>query len=124
MKSFLKRSLPLEIQLAVPIPTAPIFRSVTSSKSFWETSKRYVVTPMKGYHSDEELSQVKNAECPFTLILDDPLANSYLQNLYAPDPDPNMVIELYDRSWEQNEELGLNDMKVEGYEQEVDKAEG
>lgn len=27
-----------------------------------------------------------------------------------------MVIELYDRTWEQNEELGLNDMKVEGYE--------
>jgi len=52
---------------------------------------------------------------PFTLILDDPLANSYLQNLYAPDPDPNMTIEFYDRSWEQNEELGLNDIKVENY---------
>ena len=55
-------------------------------------------------------------ERPFTLILDDPLANSYLQNLYAPDPDPNMTIEEYDRTWEQNEMLGLNDMKVEGYE--------
>ena len=61
---------------------------------------------------------MKDAERPFTLILDDPLANSYLQNLYAPDPDPSMVIELYDRSWEQNEDLGLNDMKVEGYEQD------
>ena len=57
------------------------------------------------------------------MILDDPLANSYLQNLYAPDPDPNMVIELYDRTWEQNEELGLNDIKVEGYEQDNEKAE-
>jgi zinc finger protein len=28
-----------------------------------------------------------------------------------------MEIELYDRTWEQNEDLGLNDMKVEGYEQ-------
>ena len=27
-----------------------------------------------------------------------------------------MVIEVFDRTWEQNEELGLNDMKVEGYE--------
>lgn len=63
-------------------------------------------------------AQVKNAERPFTLILDDPLANSYIQNLYAPDPDPNMVIELYDRSFEQNEDLGLNDMKVEGYEED------
>ena len=51
--------------------------------------------------------------------MDDPLANSYLQNLYAPDPDPNMEIENYDRSWEQNEELGLNDMKVEGYEEDA-----
>lgn len=27
-----------------------------------------------------------------------------------------MTIETYDRNWEQNEALGLNDMKVEGYE--------
>ncbi|KAL1674601.1 ZPR1 zinc-finger domain-containing protein [Schizophyllum commune] len=70
----------------------------------------------------KNLKAVKNAEKPFTLILDDPLANSYLQNLYAPDPDPNMVIENYERSWEQNEELGLNDMKVEGYQEEEGKA--
>ena len=63
-----------------------------------------------------KLKAVKTAEQPFTLILDDPLANSYLQNLYAPDPDPNMTIEEYERTWEQNEDLGLNDMKVEGYE--------
>lgn len=60
--------------------------------------------------------QVKNADRPFTIILDDPLANSYIQNLYAPDPDPNMTIEMYDRTFDQNEELGLNDIKVEGYE--------
>jgi len=62
------------------------------------------------------LKQIKNVERPFTIILDDPLANSYIQNLYAPDPDPNMKIEFYDRTFEQNEELGLNDIKVEGYE--------
>lgn len=66
----------------------------------------------------ESLKAVKSAGRPFTIILDDPLANSYMQNLYAPDPDPNMEIESYERTWEQNEELGLNDMKVEGYEQE------
>jgi len=60
--------------------------------------------------------QIKSAERPFTIILDDPLANSYIQNLYAPDPDPNMKIEWYDRTFDQNEELGLNDIKVEGYE--------
>jgi len=61
------------------------------------------------------LKEIKNAERPFTLILDDPLANSYVQNLYAPDPDPNMETEIYERTWQQNEDLGLNDMMVEGY---------
>lgn len=61
---------------------------------------------------------------PYTVILDDPLANSYLQNLYAPDPDPNMTIEEYERSWEQNEVLGLNDMVVEGYETIEEEGEG
>lgn len=32
-----------------------------------------------------------------------------------------MEIELYERTWEQNEDLGLNDMKVEGYEQDEAK---
>jgi len=64
------------------------------------------------------LPKVKAAEVPFTIILDDPLSNSYIQNPYAPDPDPNMTIESYERSWEQNEGLGLNDIKVEGYEVE------
>ena len=66
---------------------------------------------------------MKNAERPFTLILEDPLANSYLQNLYAPDPDPNMTIESFERTWEQNEDLGLNDIKVEGYEADEAAAE-
>lgn len=43
------------------------------------------------------------------------VANSYIQNLFAPDPDPQLHIENYERSWEQNEELGLNDMKTEDY---------
>ncbi|KAF9003991.1 zf-ZPR1-domain-containing protein [Cyathus striatus] len=70
------------------------------------------------------LKEVKTASRPFTLILDDPLANSYLQNIYAPDPDPNMTIVLYERTWEQNEELGLNDIKVEGYEEDAEREKG
>jgi zinc finger protein len=69
-----------------------------------------------------KLKEVKDAARPFTLILDDPLANSYVQNLYAPDPDPNMVIETYERTWAQDEELGLNDIKVEGYGASDDEA--
>ncbi|KZS94308.1 zf-ZPR1-domain-containing protein [Sistotremastrum niveocremeum HHB9708] len=62
-----------------------------------------------------DLKDVKNVTRPYTLIIDDPMANSYLQNIYAPDPDPNMTTEIYERTWAQNEELGLNDMKVENY---------
>ncbi|KAJ3053006.1 hypothetical protein HK097_005233 [Rhizophlyctis rosea] len=60
---------------------------------------------------------------PYTLILDDPLANSYIQNPYAPDEDPEMKVETYERSWEQNEFLGLNDIKLENYAEEAEGAE-
>lgn len=35
--------------------------------------------------------------------------------MYAPDLDPEMKIKHYKRSFEQDEELGLNDMKTENY---------
>lgn len=65
-----------------------------------------------------KLKKVREVLMPYTIILDDPLNNSYIQNLYAPDDDPNMEVEVYERSYEQNEDLGLNDIKVEGYEGE------
>lgn len=34
-----------------------------------------------------------------------------------------MTIESYDRTWDQNEELGLNDMKVENYEEDAEVSE-
>ncbi|KAG7195585.1 nucleolar zinc-finger protein [Scheffersomyces spartinae] len=49
----------------------------------------------------------------FTIMMEDPLASSYIQNVYAPDNDPNMTIEDYERTYEQNEDLGLNDMKTD-----------
>ena len=51
--------------------------------------------------------------------MDDPAGNNYLQNLYAPDEDPQLTIEEYERTHEQNEELGLNDMKTENYGEET-----
>lgn len=42
--------------------------------------------------------------------------------MYAPDPDPKMKVEMYERSFDQNEELGLNDINTEGpYPEEEDK---
>nr|CAG4647076.1 EOG090X06TU [Megafenestra aurita]SVE92411.1 EOG090X06TU [Megafenestra aurita] len=52
------------------------------------------------------------------IILDDPAGNSYLQNVYAPESDPEMEIVYYERNFEHNEELGLNDMKLENYEED------
>lgn len=48
---------------------------------------------------------------PWTLIIDDALANSFVAP--ATDDlkdDKQLTFEEYVRSWEQNEELGLNDM--------------
>uniref|UniRef100_A0A2C9JPF3 Zinc finger protein ZPR1 n=1 Tax=Biomphalaria glabrata TaxID=6526 RepID=A0A2C9JPF3_BIOGL len=50
-------------------------------------------------------------------VLDDPSGNSFIQSLCAPDPDPQLNITRYTRTWEQNEALGLNDMKTENYEE-------
>lgn len=61
------------------------------------------------------LSRLQDAiegKIEFTVIMTDPLAASYIQNVYAPDPDPNMSVEEFERTYEQNEDLGLNDMKV------------
>lgn len=70
------------------------------------------------------LVEAREGKRQFTVILNDPLAASYLQNLYAPDPDPNMTIEDIERTHEQEEELGLLDMKTEGYEDGEKKQEG
>ncbi|TPP58886.1 Zinc finger protein ZPR1 [Fasciola gigantica] len=46
--------------------------------------------------------------------LRDPAGNSYLQNLYAPESDPEMEVVDYERTDEENDELGLKDMNVDG----------
>ena len=49
----------------------------------------------------------------FTIQMEDPLGALYIQNVYAPDNDPNMTIEEFERTHDQNEDLGLNDMKTD-----------
>lgn len=65
----------------------------------------------------EKIDKIIVGELDVHVILDDPAGNSYLQNVYAPEPDPEMTVEKYARSFQQNEELGLNDMKTENYEE-------
>ncbi|KAG8345525.1 ZPR1 zinc finger domain [Trypanosoma vivax] len=62
----------------------------------------------------EELLEVKR---PFTFILDDPLANIYIQNPreHLPPPendDPRLTRTYYVRTYEQDEDLGFHQMNV------------
>jgi zinc finger protein len=57
---------------------------------------------------------------PFTLVLKDPIASSYVQSLAEVDGelDDRLKIEDYERTEEEKEDLGLNDMRTENYEEE------
>merc|ERR1719412_363603 len=44
---------------------------------------------------------------PFTLQLDDPSGNSFIENPAAPGPDPGRETEQYERTREQDHQLGL-----------------
>lgn len=60
---------------------------------------------------DSHLRKLLEVEEPWTLTLDDALANSFI----APateviEEDNQLKFEEYERSWEQNDEFGLNDM--------------
>ncbi|OJD13580.1 hypothetical protein AJ78_05973 [Emergomyces pasteurianus Ep9510] len=68
------------------------------------------------------LDSAIKGELKFSITLEDPLANSYVQDLYNPEPDPRLQIEEYMRTDEEEDELGLKDMRTEGYEDD-DKAE-
>ncbi|KAK4120872.1 zf-ZPR1-domain-containing protein [Parathielavia appendiculata] len=71
----------------------------------------------------DNLSSAVKGEKEFTIVLTDPLASSYVQSL-ADDPsqpDEQMRVEEYERTDEEEEELGLKDMKTEGYEEDAEK---
>jgi zinc finger protein len=62
-------------------------------------------------------------EREFTIILADPLASSYVQSLNDEDmsqPDEQMTVEEYDRTEEEEEDLGLLDMKTENYAEDAE----
>ena len=65
---------------------------------------------MEFLNSITELKEFKRG--PFTIIMDDPISNCFIYNPNAPEADPKIKIEVYERTFEQNEELGLNDMNV------------
>lgn len=68
------------------------------------------------------LESAIKGEREFTIVLTDPLACSYVQSL-ADDPsqpDEEMTIVEYERTDEEEEELGLKDMKTENYAEDAE----
>lgn len=71
-----------------------------------------------------QLDSAIGGNSAFTIVLEDPLASSYVQSFAAPEPDAQMTVEEYQRTEEEEEDLGLRDIKVEGYENDVEMQEG
>jgi len=67
----------------------------------------------------QRINDILELKTECTLILDDPAGNSYILSLCAPEPDPQLFEEEYERNWEQNEDLGINDMITENYENDA-----
>lgn len=44
-------------------------------------------------HNISELNEYIAGTKQFTIILDDPLDGSFIKNIFAPDPDPEMIVE-------------------------------
>ena len=60
----------------------------------------------------EKINSAIKGEMKYTILMEDPLANSYVQSFTAPEPDPQIRTEEYTRSQEEEEELGLTDMRT------------
>lgn len=64
----------------------------------------------------EKLDEIITGKMRYVhLELDDPAGNSYIQNLHTPLVDPHLTTHHYARSHEQDDELGIHDMKLENY---------
>ena len=64
-----------------------------------------------------QLDKAIRAEYEYEILLEDPLANSYVQSFTAPEPDPQIRTEDYERTKEEEDDLGLADMKTVQNEQ-------
>jgi len=57
----------------------------------------------------DKMRAMKDGELyPFHITLDDPLSNCFIYNAKAPEDDPQIIITVYERTHEQNEDLGFN----------------
>ena len=77
------------------------------------TSQMYASHPQLAKNSDIiidiHVSEFCNKIFPFVLlqVLDDPCGNSFIENPFAPSPDPMLSVKYYSRTGEQDTELGI-----------------
>ncbi|ESR44987.1 hypothetical protein CICLE_v100036672mg, partial [Citrus x clementina] len=72
-----------------------------------------------------KLRACAKGDSTFTFVLDDPAGNSFIENLYAPSPDPSLNIKFYERTPEQQALLGyLVDPSQQGESSNVVPSEG
>ena len=53
------------------------------------------------------MEQLKQVETPFSVSLDDPTGNSFLENPHAPQKDTHLNVDHYRRTAQQEKQLGL-----------------
>jgi zinc finger protein len=89
---------------------------------------RKVINQLKRYAGDEALDdddddeEEKASIFPYEIILDDPAGNSFIENPFAPSPDPNMKSDKYWRNPSQDMSLGLQPSQKAVEEGSIDNA--
>ncbi|KAE8663102.1 zinc finger protein ZPR1 isoform X2 [Hibiscus syriacus] len=84
-----------------------LVRAIDGLQALQEERKK--ADPQTAEAIDQFLLKLKacaTGESPFTFILDDPAGNSFIENPFAPSPDPSLSIRFYDRTPEQQAALG------------------
>jgi ZPR1 zinc-finger domain len=101
--------------------------AVGDSSELHHSESTEVVTRKKKFEVflDKLESVAKGEMMPFTLILRDPLGNSFISaplgSFLPPESDPNITLTDFERTYEENEDFGLNDINTRDYETGVDE---
>ncbi|KAB1210465.1 Zinc finger protein ZPR1 [Morella rubra] len=84
-----------------------LLRAADELQALQEERKK--VDPQTAEAIDQFILKLKacaTGDSSFTFILDDPAGNSFIENLFAPSPDPSLIIRFYERTPEQQASLG------------------
>ena len=91
-----------------------IYQELSKDNPFMRGDSAFLETSSRFQSLLKDLLLCSKAEKEFHLIIDDPLSNSFIQQFN--NNENSLEIIDYERSIEQNEDLGINDMKVDGFD--------